>query len=186
MSMKAVDELRNEHQGIELMLRILQSIAGRFGNNEQIVSGQLDGVMEFLSVFVDECHHGKEEEFLFPALEAVGVPCEGGPIGDLLDDHEQGRRLVARLKKSVGRFTSGDTESAADVKLIIDEYVKLMIQHIDKENTKIFSIAESKFDIAKDDELMENFDKLEKERIGLGKHDEFHALLNRLASEYLK
>jgi hemerythrin-like domain-containing protein len=35
--------------------------------------------MEFLTVFVDKCHHGKEEEFLFPALEAAGIAREGGP-----------------------------------------------------------------------------------------------------------
>ncbi|MDY0226535.1 MAG: hemerythrin domain-containing protein [Desulfomicrobium apsheronum] len=184
--MKAVDELRNEHQGIERMLRILQSIAGKLAKDEQIVSGQLDGIMEFLSVFVDECHHGKEEEILFPALEAAGVPCEGGPIGDLLGEHKQGRKLVARLKKSVESYTSGDMASAADVQVIINEYVGLMIQHIEKENKGLFLMAESKLDIAKDHEIIEAFDTLERERIGLGKHDEFHTLLDRLYVEYLQ
>jgi hemerythrin-like domain-containing protein len=36
-------------------------------------------MMEFLSVFADTCHHGKEEDFLFPGLEAAGIPNEGGP-----------------------------------------------------------------------------------------------------------
>jgi hemerythrin-like domain-containing protein len=29
--------------------------------------------MEFLKVFVDRCHDGKEEEILFPALEVPGI-----------------------------------------------------------------------------------------------------------------
>jgi hemerythrin-like domain-containing protein len=184
--MKAIDELRNEHQGIELMLRILQSIAGRLAKDEQIVSEQLDGIMEFLSVFVDECHHAKEEEILFPALESAGVPCEGGPIGDLLGEHEQGRRLVARLKNSVESYTSGDMNSAKYIQVIINEYVGLMIQHIEKENKGLFLMAESKLDISKDHEIIEAFDKLERERIGLGRHDEFHALLNKLDVKYLQ
>lgn len=184
--MKAVDELKKEHQGIELMLRILQSITGKLGKGEQIDSGQLNDIMEFLSVFVDSCHHGKEEEFLFPALEAAGVPREGGPIGDLMGEHEQGRRLVARLKKAVKKYTSGDITSTTDLQEVVDEYVELMLQHIQKENKGLFLMAESKLDTAKDNELFEAFEKLEIERIGLGKHEEFHALLNRLELEYLK
>lgn len=50
---------------------------------EKIVSGknvpaeELKGIMEFLTVFVDKCHHGKEEDFLFPALEAAGIAKDG-------------------------------------------------------------------------------------------------------------
>lgn len=183
--MKATDELKNEHQGIELMLRILQAIAGKLGQGEQIGSEQLNGIMEFLSIFVDKCHHGKEEEFLFPALEAAGVPREGGPIGVLMGEHEQGRKLVARLKNAVTNYTSGDKTAAANVQVIVDEYVALLIQHIEKENNVLFAMADAKLDTAKDNELFEAFEQLEKERIGPGKHEEFHALLNRLEHEYL-
>ena len=48
---------------MELMLRILQAIASKLGQGEQIGSGLLNGIMEFLSIFVDKCHHGKEDEF---------------------------------------------------------------------------------------------------------------------------
>lgn len=183
--MKATDDLKNEHQGIELMLKILQAIAGKLGQNEQIGSGQLNGIMEFLSIFVDKCHHGKEEEFLFPALEAAGVPREGGPIGVMLNEHEQGRQLVAKLKDDVTRHTSGDKTAAAGFQLTTSEYVTLLTQHIEKEENDLFAMADAKLDAVKDAELFEAFEQLEKERIGPGKHEEFHALLNRLEHEYL-
>ena len=88
--MKATDELRKEHQGIELMLRVLQAVAEKFKRGERVNTEHLDGILEFLSIFVDKCHHGKEEEFLFPALEAAGVRREDGPIGVMLSEHEQG------------------------------------------------------------------------------------------------
>jgi hypothetical protein len=51
---------------------------------------------------------------------------------------------------------------------------------------EISGIVESaREDTAKDNELFEAFEQLEKERIGPGKHEEFHALLNRLEHEYL-
>lgn len=178
--MKATDELKKEHQGIELMLRVLQAIADKLGRGEQIGSGHLDDIMEFLSIFVDKCHHGKEQEFLFPALEAAGVTRDGGPIGVMLSQHEQGRKLVAKLKNAVTGYKSGDNADAASAQLIINEYVALLTQHIGKENTVLFPMADAKLDSNKDAELFEAVEQLERERIGVGKHDEFHALLNQL------
>lgn len=66
---------------------------------------ELEGIMEFLMVFVDKCHHGKEEDFLFPALEAAGVARDGGPIGVMLHEHERGRRHIADMKNALGDFT---------------------------------------------------------------------------------
>jgi hemerythrin-like domain-containing protein len=123
---------------------------------------------------------------LFPALEAAGVSREGGPIGALMGEHEHGRRLVARLEKTVANYMAGDKTATAEFQVVVDKYVSLMLQHIEKENKGLFITAESKLDTAKDNELFENFEQLEKERIGLGKHEEFHALLNRLEHEFLK
>jgi hemerythrin-like domain-containing protein len=70
--------------------------------------------------------------------------------------------------------------------VIVDEYVALLTQHIEKENNVLFAMADAKLDTAKDNELFEAFEQLEKERIGPGKHEAFHALLNRLEHEYLE
>ncbi len=183
--MKAIDELKEEHQGIELMLKVLTSISERFGHTGQIQAEDLHAIIEFLSVFVDKCHHGKEEEFLFPALEAEGVQRAGGPIGVMMNEHEQGRKLVAKLKIAVALYTSGDRTATVILQSTITEYVALLKQHIEKENNVLFAMADIKLNTAKDTELLEAFEKLEKERIGPGKHEEFHALLKRLEHEYL-
>jgi hemerythrin-like domain-containing protein len=185
VSMKATDELKNEHQGIELMLRILQTVSNKLGQEEPIPATHLDGIMDFLTIFVDKCHHGKEEEFLFPALEAAGVLRDGGPIGVLLDEHKQGRKLVARLKDGVTGYTSGNKGAAATLQLTANEYVTLLTQHIGKENTVLFPMADAKLDEDKDMALFEAFEQLERERIGVGKHEEFHVLLDRLRDAYL-
>jgi len=70
--MQATDELKKEHHAIELMLKILKAVSAKLEQGEQILADHLNGIMAFLTVFVDKCHHGKEEEFLFPALEAAG------------------------------------------------------------------------------------------------------------------
>jgi hemerythrin-like domain-containing protein len=182
--MKATEELRNEHQGIELMLRVLEAVSDEMDRGAQVSSDHLDGIMEFLSVFVDKCHHGKEEEFLFPSLEAAGVPREEGPIEVLLLEHMQGRSLYADLKKAADRIKSGAAPESFQITAL--DYVALLTQHIDKENNVLFPLADAKLNAAKDAELVEAFEQLEKDRIGPGKHEEFHRLLGRLEQEYLE
>lgn len=184
--MKATDELKTEHEGIKVMLRVLQTVAEKLNRGEQVHIEHLNGILEFLTIFVDKCHHGKEEEFLFPALEGEGVPREGGPIGVMLSEHEQGRKLVVRLKDAVIGYKSEDSANASNVHLIINEYVALLTQHIGKENLVLFPMADAKLDSNKDAELFEAFEQLERERIGVGKHAEFHALLDQLENRYLR
>ena len=54
------------------------------------------------------------------------------------------------------------------------------------EHHVLFTMADARLDANKDSELFEAFEQLESERIGPGKHEEFHALLNQLQGAYLK
>jgi hemerythrin-like domain-containing protein len=183
--MKATEELKKEHRGIELMLRILTALSEAQGRGEPLPAAHMNGIMDFLTIFVDKCHHGKEEEFLFPALEAAGVPREGGPIGVMLSEHEQGRQLVAQLKGFVAGYQSGDQQAAAGIHGTVKDYVDLLNQHIAKEDNVLFPMADAKLDAARDRALFEDFERLERERIGAGKHEGFHALLDQLQDTYL-
>jgi len=185
VKMKATEELKKEHRGIDLMLRVLSAVADKLGRGEPLHTPHVDGIMEFLTIFVDKCHHGKEEEFLFPALEAVGVPREGGPIGVLLGEHEQGRRLVARLKEFVAGCQSGDQQAGAGFQSVVKDYVALLNQHITKEDAVLFPMADARLDAKQDADLFEAFEQLERERIGAGRHEAFHALLDQLQDTYL-
>jgi hemerythrin-like domain-containing protein len=184
--MKSTDELKKEHQGIELMLEILNAISRKMVGGDKIPVEQFDDIIEFFKVFVDKCHHGKEEEFLFPALEAAGVLREGGPIGVMLTEHEQGRKLVAALKDAVENYRSGTNGAADSIRDISNQYTTLLTEHITKENTILFPMADTRLDSDKDTELFEAFEQLEQDRIGIGKHEAFHSLLNNLEKIYLK
>lgn len=183
--MKATEELKNEHEGITLMLRVMQAIGEKAGRGEALDSAHLDGIIAFLTVFVDKCHHGKEEEFLFPALEAAGVARQNGPIGVLLSEHESGRKLVARLKAAWARYGGRDHSAGADLRQTIAAYVDLLQAHIAKENSVLFPMAEARLDADTDARLFESFERLERERIGAGTHEAFHTLLHDLRDAYL-
>lgn len=183
--MKATDELKKEHKGIELMLRIVGAISDKSARGEEISVQHLSDIMEFLTVFVDKCHHGKEEEFLFPALEAAGIAREGGPIGVMLHEHEQGRKLVADLKAAVSGLRTGDTAAGTAIAETGNQYIALLTDHIAKENNMLFKMADERLESSQDERLVASFEKIEHDRIGIGKHEEFHALLEKLQDVYL-
>jgi hemerythrin-like domain-containing protein len=183
--MKATEELKNEHEGIELMLRVMQALGEKAGRGETLDSAHLDGIISFLTVFVDKCHHGKEEEFLFPALESAGVARQNGPIGVLLGEHESGRQLVAKFKAAWARYGGGDRSAGGDLQQTMMAYVDLLRAHIVKENTVLFPMADARLDADTDARLFESFERLERERIGVGTHEAFHTLLHTLRDTYL-
>lgn len=184
--MKSADELRNEHRGIEVMLDILDGAAEKLRGGAPADFGHLDGMTEFLSVFADKCHHGKEEDFLFPALEAAGIPNEGGPIGVMLSEHRKGREFIAGMKRGIEAMKAGDRGGVSLFAENAAEYTSLLRQHIQKEDNVLFVMAEQRLDAAKDKELFRGFERVEEERIGKGKHEEFHALLDRLQEIYTR
>lgn len=116
--MQPIKDLKMEHDAVQVTLRILDKICQRIemSGNEFDVR-HMDQLLDFFRVFVDQCHHGKEEELLFPALEAIGVSHKGGPIEVMMHEHQQGREYVRTMADAVGQFIKGDWTTA-------DEFVK--------------------------------------------------------------
>ncbi len=141
--------------------------------------------MEFIQVFADKCHHGKEEDLLFKEMEAAGFPRDRGPVGVMLHEHEQGRGYVRNMKDGVAKLKAGDKKSALVIAKNAMDYVSLLSQHIEKEDNILYPMAEDRLPEAKLKELENEFEKVEKEIIGPGRHEEFHKLLHHLKEIYL-
>ena len=86
--------LKDEHEGILLMLQILDKISGKMKKQEKMDLTHLEEIVDFFRTFADKCHHGKEEDLLFPEMEKAGISRERGPIGVMLAEHVQGRSYV--------------------------------------------------------------------------------------------
>ena len=183
--MKATDQLRNEHKGVLLMIAILEKIAAKLAGEGSLNKEHLEGMLEFFSVFVDKCHHGKEEDLLFPAYEAAGVPNKNGPIGVLLAEHEEGRGYVKGMSEAFQGFRKSEPYSAARIVEYATKYSALLKQHIDKEDTVLYPMGDAKLSEEKNKELLAGFAVIETERVGAGKHEQFHAMIDRLKNIYL-
>jgi hemerythrin-like domain-containing protein len=183
--MSAIDDLRAEHEGIRLMLQILENVCERLESGKRVDPDHLERIVEFFSIFADKCHHAKEEEMLFPEMEKSGIPKESGPIGVMLSEHEEGREFVKGMKEGVAKIKAGGPFAAVQLTGSARKYVDLLSRHIDKENNVLFPMADNVVSKETQDRLQESFEALERERIGIGKHEEFHSLLHHLKKVYL-
>ncbi|MDD5557380.1 MAG: hemerythrin domain-containing protein [bacterium] len=184
--MKATGQLKAEHEGIRIMLRVLDKIGDDIKAGAGVDAGHLHRIIEFLKVFVDRCHHGKEEDVLFPALERAGVPGEGGPIGVLLAEHETGRARVRAMAAALSNHEKRGREALAGFADTAGEYTALLDQHIEKENTVLYVMADRLLSEGEQEKMFAEFERIESERIGAGTHERFHALIGDLQGRYLR
>ncbi len=185
--MQATNVLRDEHQGILAMLSVVETAAYRVREGKEVPADLFLKAADFFHNFADECHHGKEELELFPALVARGIPDRGGPIGMMLSEHAQGRELIRRMTEAAERFAHGDQLAAPALAQSALGYVELLRAHIQKENTVLFPMADRVLSDGEQDSLYAAFDRIEKTHMGPGVHERYHAMIGdyqRLAATW--
>ncbi len=184
--MKPTAQLQEEHQAIKRMLRIAGKVSEKLESGEEINPEHLEQIVEFIRVFADRCHHGKEEDLLFVAMEEAGIPKEGGPIGVMLAEHDMGRGYVRGLSEAVTRYKAGERGVSPAIVENARNYIALLSQHIDKEDNILYPMADMHLTEDQQKALLEGFERVERERIGPGRHEAFHQLLDRLQELYLE
>ncbi len=156
--MSPTESLRKDHALIEKMINALQTISSLLNNGKQIPESILNQAIDFSINFTNTCHHGKEEESLFPTLENKGMPREGGPIARMLYEHQITKTLAESIIKSTKNYIShGDYKELVKD---IDSYVQHVSLHLSKENQRLFAMADI---ILKDQENQVNNNLIEVE-----------------------
>jgi len=140
--MHATKCLRDEHQVILRVLDCFGDALTRSRESGEVSSEVFGPFLDFFRGFADKCHHCKEEDRLFPVLEDRGIPRDGGPIGVMLYEHQQGRMMVTEMAH---RLEAADGGDAAAAKTLLDygqTFLALLRQHIEKEDLILFGMAD--------------------------------------------
>ena len=92
--------LRKDHDLIEKVIKSMEVTLQLLKNGKTIPESILLPVIDFSKNFTNVCHHGKEEESLFPALEKTGMPRNMGPIAVMLMEHQMTKQIADRMEES--------------------------------------------------------------------------------------
>jgi hemerythrin-like domain-containing protein len=101
-----------------------------------------------------------------------------------LNEHETGRRYISQLKTQIPDLRKADTREITTANKLVKSYTALMQQHIQKEETILFPLADARLSEKEQTALFRKFENLETEKIGPGRHEEFHDMLKTLSSLY--
>ncbi len=174
-ALAATGILEHEHLVIHRVVAAMARLADELEQGSDPTPQTLDDLISFLRVFVDQCHHAKEDRWLFPMLEAKGIPSGGCPMGALEHEHERGRALVAQLSEATQSYKA-QGPAAAKPQLIrtLRELVDLYPGHIWKEDYMLLPMANKVLSEEDHGRLAEQFGEVEAQ-IGPGVHERMEA-----------
>jgi len=181
--MQATDVLEHEHEIILLVLGAAEQEVKSIAAGGKVNAERVGKMLDLFQNFVDKCHHAKEEKHLFVMLEQRGLPRDKGPVSVVLQEHEQGRRRVRAVADALDRAAKGDPDAARAVKENLWVYLKLLREHIKKENEVLFPMINKRLRPDDQEELELAFEQVEAEEMGEGVHEKYHALAHELAGE---
>lgn len=177
---QAMDDLKHEHEALLHALELLDRLSQRLRHPQtgQSVDPQdLQLLTGFFREFADQCHHGKEEELLFPALKDAGLDAPGAMQQDLLAEHEAGRQALRAMQEQASQPGPAFADAA-------DRYASHLRQHIARENAELLPWVDQKLDAQTLEQLGHQFAEHETRVMGAGHHEQLHALLASLRGRY--
>lgn len=174
---KPTEILSDEHRVIERVLDALQRLTAVPVNPSL---EQWRKALDFFRHFADQCHHFKEEKVLFPALEEHGIPREGGPIGMMLAEHEEGRGHVRSMIDAVEQVAQGNGAASTTLLNHARAYVTLLREHIQKEDDILFRMADEVIPEEEQRRILKDFENHEAEEMGAGAHEKYLSIAREL------
>jgi hemerythrin-like domain-containing protein len=181
--MQPTEILIEEHRIIERMLMIVDTLCDQLEKGENIKIEHFRKAVDFIKNFADKCHHAKEEDILFTMLVEKGMRKDAGPIGVMLAEHKMGRDFVKNLNEALDKYEQGDKAAKEQIIENASGYTQLLKQHILKEDRILYPMSDRILTSDDQKELLEDFERVEKEEMGDGVHQKYQKLVEILEKE---
>ena len=166
-----------EHRLIERMITLIKQKLNQIETTNQVDPFFIDTIVDFIKIYADRTHHGKEEDILFRELSNKQMSDQDIKImNELLEEHVLGRKTTEELVEANVKYKSGDNSALAVIVSKLRKLVNFYPKHIQKED-KIFFPAYMKYLSDEEDQLMlKEFYKFDREMI----HEKYKFVLQKL------
>ncbi|UJS20981.1 MAG: hemerythrin domain-containing protein [Candidatus Brocadia sp.] len=172
--------LEDEHLVIAKVISAAPVLADQLEAGQAVDEKTLHGLIEFMHTFADKCHHGKEDDLLFPTLVNKGISKQGCPIGALTAEHARGRTLVQELSNAADAYQSGDRNAENMLVKSLREIITLYPNHIWKEDYLLFPLTNKVLSLEEQQALYRQFEQVW-ERVGRDVHHRLEQFAEELS-----
>jgi hemerythrin-like domain-containing protein len=149
-------ELQDEHEFISKINSYLKLYKDKITSGNFSKIDNLKKLLTIIKEFVSNCHHKKEEIFIFPYMLE-----KGGDEADLANEMIIQHRDLEKMENQIEIYL--EKNNFYDASKVLTDLVLLIDSHIEKENTVVFAYAEFIIDDKKKYELLDEIIKYEKD-----------------------
>jgi len=178
--MKPIGPLMWEHRLIEKMLQVVVKEAEEIEKTQQVSPVFIDTAVDFIRIYADRTHHGKEEDILFRELVKKKLTPEHARIMDeLVQEHIYARKTVGKLMAAKERHVEGDQEAVTEIVALLKELASFYPRHIAKEDKPFFHECQRYFSDEELDIMLREFQEFDRKMI----HEKYERLVESFTGE---
>jgi hemerythrin-like domain-containing protein len=182
--MTATEELLMDHVFIRRLQLIIEKCYTTLYDGKNIPAGDLIKILNIIEHFVDQFHHGKEENSYFPKAQKRDYSYSD-EIRKFVIEHEFGRRIAKRIRFHLEEFLQ-DNDRREPLARYLKTYSVFILDHTSKEDSFFIRLKEKK-SLSEEEERMlkEQFDYLKVEclhKVSNGNSNNFIQTLELLES----
>ena len=164
--MKPRGPLMIEHRLIEKMLAVIKDQIAVMRTRDRVNAVFIDAAVDFIRVYADKTHHGKEEDILFRDLAAKKISAEDkAAMQELVEEHRYARKTVAELVQAKEDCLAGRKEALKTVLDKLTILTEFYPEHIRREDEVFFPDTEKYFTREEQDAMLQEFWEFDRKMI---------------------
>ena len=177
--MQARAPLMIEHRLIERMLSVIKEALSKIESKHKVDPVFVDIAVDFIHVYADRTHHGKEEDILFRKLKKKPMSAEDRrAMTELIEDHVFGRRATRALVEHNTRYRNGDETALAGIIEKLQTLIEFYPKHIEKEDKVFFPASRAYFTDEEDQAMLAEFQEFDRKMI----HEKYKSVVEKFES----
>lgn len=175
--MQARGPLMIEHRLIERMLSVIKDVLVKIESGHKVDPVFVDVAVDFIRIYADRTHHGKEEDILFRELNNKPLKAEDRQImKELIEEHVFGRKTTKALVDANTRYRNGDDTALSEVAAKLQTLAEFYPKHIEKEDKMFFPSSRSYFTDEEDQAVLAEFWEFDRKMI----HEKYKSVVEEL------
>jgi hemerythrin-like domain-containing protein len=139
MKMMPIGPMMIEHRLIERMIGVMRKELDRFLGERKANPEFIMTFVDFVRIYADKCHHGKEEDILFRELAKKELSREHrDTMEQLIKDHKWARQQTRDLIEATEKYKAGDESMFLIITARLKSLTEFYPLHIEKEDRHFF------------------------------------------------
>lgn len=177
--MQARGPLMIEHRLIERMILVIKDALLQIKVTNKTDPVFIDIAVDFIHIYADRTHHGKEEDILFRELRKRSLSAEDKQVmEELIEEHSFGRQTTKALVEANTRYRNGDVSALADIASRLQTLVEFYPKHIEKEDKTFFPASRAYFTEQEDQAMLAEFWEFDRKMI----HEKYKSVVEELGT----